>query len=191
MVDPQLRHWSKLRYLDPVPTLRALRDLELRLAQADVSPKISRLRTAKLKPEREARDAALFSLGMSTRLGMPVLFAPVEESNYDFVTRMDVGDTSYFTPVQLKELVPAELNPAASIDKLLASLRNKRGYEDTVLALRLNREQKGVTFKAEQFDGLPFREVWLFWSASPDARKWKLLGNALETPLLSEFDYPR
>lgn len=191
MPDPELNHWRRLTYLDPARTLLAYREVEIDLAmQLGLDSKVARLRTSSLKPEREARDAALFSHGMSARLGCPVVFAPVEESDYDFVTRTDIRDGSYFTPVQLKELVPEDLNPSANLDALLASLRKKKVFSNTALAIRLNRTLKQTNFTARQFIGLPFKEVWLFWAASPDSRRWKLLGDALTHALISEFKYP-
>ena len=190
MADPELNHWRRLPYYDPVRALLNFRALEIALAGADVDPKVARLRTAALKPEREARDAAIFSLAMSVRLRCQVVFSPTEEADYDFVTRTDFEGTSYFTPVQLKELVPEDLNPTANLDKLLAQLRGRKVHSGTALALRLNRTLKRMTFTPAQFDGLPFQEVWLFWAASSDARKWKLFGNALNDPVTTEFDYP-
>jgi hypothetical protein len=190
MGDPELNHWKALTYLDPAHTLLEYRKLEIALSEADIDPKVVRLRTAALKGQREARDAAIFALGMSVRLTCPVLFSPTEEADYDFITRTDLAGTSYFTPVQLKELVPEDLNPFASLDALLKKLRAKPVYSHTSLAIRLNRELKQVTFAAHQFDGLPFREVWLFYAASPDARRWRLLGDVLDHPQLTEFEYP-
>ena len=190
MPDPELNHWRRFKYLDPVSTLLALREAEISVAGTATDPKVMRLRTAAIKPEREARDAALFSLGMSRRLDCRVLFAPVEEADYDFVTRTDYQGTQYFTPVQLKELVPEDLNPSTSLDSLLASLRRKRVFSSTALAIRVNRTLKQASFSSEQFKGLPFKEVWLFWASSPDARRWRLLGNALTDAVISEFEYP-
>ncbi len=72
---------------------------------------IRNLRTNTLKELREGRDAALFSLGASRALGVPVGFARYEAADYDFVLTARIGDVQHFSPIQLKEWVPPDLNP--------------------------------------------------------------------------------
>jgi len=190
MASPELRFWRTLKYFDAAEALLALQKAEVAMAHEIVEGRVARLRTASLKPFREARDAALFAHGMSAYLGARVLFSPTERDDYDFVTCVEYEGTSYFTPVQLKELVPADLNPGASLEGLLAKLRAKPVYSNTALAIRLNRDMKGFGFSADDFVGLPFREVWLYWASSPDATRWRLVGDCLSLPRSVDYTYP-
>jgi hypothetical protein len=189
MSNTRVRGWSQLQYYDPVRTLIAYRVVELQSLSEDFPPKVARLRTANLNPEREARYAALFSIGMSYRLGIPVVFSPVEAADHDFIVSFQAEGARHFTPVQLKELVSAELNTEATLEGLIKQLRARPIATDTVLAIRLNRAGR-EDLSPERFTDIPFREIWLFWAASPDATEWRLLGDMKSEPILTEYVYP-
>ncbi|MBL8998774.1 MAG: hypothetical protein JNL44_15785 [Gemmatimonadetes bacterium] len=189
MPDLRVNAWRRLRYLEPTRVLVALRTVEKALAGEPIDEKVARLRTANLKPERESRDAALLTCGLRARLGVPVYYAPVEDSDHDFVVRIDAATGQFFTPVQLKELVPNDLNPDASLEQLVAQLRKRHAATDTVLAIRLNRNGR-TDLSPTLFEDLPYSEVWLFWAASPDAQDWRLYGNMRAAPVLTEYQYP-
>jgi hypothetical protein len=76
---------------------------------------VRRLRTNRLKTDREARDALIFAHGMATVLGTKILVAPGEVEDCDFVTRLSIGDTVHFSCIQLKELAPDDLNPNQTV----------------------------------------------------------------------------
>ena len=118
----QINEWKKLEYFDPAEILLRLRNVEVQL---DMPDDIRALRTNSLKEFREGRDAALFSLGLSVALGTPVRFARHEASDYDFVVAAQLGDTLHLSPVQLKEWVPAELNPKQSREDILKGVAGK------------------------------------------------------------------
>jgi len=185
----QLRQWEKLPYHDPVVFLRELRKLELQVVQSDLPPDIKSLRRGRFKRHREGRNAALFCLGMSQALGTSVSFARQEAADYDFVARWRRGDDGFFAPVQLKELVPRALNPAATLDQTLASLARYSALGRTVVAILINRpgsdDLSQVRVPAVGCGG-----IWLYWAASPDQQKWQLYGNLLDGPCLYEYQYP-
>ena len=91
---------------------------------------------------------------------------------------------------KLKELVPHDLNPSASLGSLLPGLsRRYAPSENTALAVRLN--QVGhIEFDGINLAGIPFGQVWFFGCASPNSERWFLYGDALAAPQLIEFDYP-
>jgi hypothetical protein len=121
----RLRHVSSLKYKEPAPFLVRLRALEPQVAASDLSANAKALRTNSLKEYRELREAALFCHGMSKRLGRPVLLAKGESQDYDFVARCDDGSSYSFVPVQLKEVVPADLNPNGTLSEVLQGLASK------------------------------------------------------------------
>jgi hypothetical protein len=188
MNDQRVRYWGKRPFYDPEQVLRDLRALELDLADVEMNDLVRRLRTGRLKSEREARDAALFTHGMSVACGTKFFVSPGETEDADCITVCGVGDEQIFTPVQLKELAPADLNPTATIQDLIAGLAQKPPT-DTVLAIRLNR-RGSFDFNAVDHSSLPYAEIWYFGSTTPDSSQWFLCGNVLSIPRFYEFVYP-
>ncbi len=188
--DINTNHWRTLYYHDPAHVLRRLRATKRELANAlrDADNKVRCFRTTELNQYREWRDAALFTYGMGLATGVPVGYATEATSDYDFVTAWVDGDTAHFCPVQLKELVPAERNPEATLDGLLLELRKYAGPTQTVLAIRLNR--RGRVDLAREWPPVPFAQLWFFWASAPDSSEWSIYGDALGTPRQWAFDYP-
>lgn len=190
MADVTVNHWRTLRHHDPAHVLRRLRAAERALADAlrDADDKVRRLRTTELNKYREWRDAALFTYGMGLALNARVGYATEATGDYDFVTAWTRGDEAFFCPVQLKELVPADLNPGATLDGLLLKLRKYAGPTQTVLAIRLNR--RGQLNLARGWPPVPFAQLWFFWASAPDGNEWSIYGDALGAPQQWAFDYP-
>jgi hypothetical protein len=166
-----------------------LRKLEPRVMSSALSAKAKELRTNRLKEWRELREASLFCLGMGQRIGQPVFLARGESQDYDFVATWAAGQTQYFAPVQLKEVVPTELNAASSIESVIRSLAKYVDSEDLTVAVYLNRK---VLFdpRAVVIPPLPIAALWVFGSITPDQSEWGLWGNLLEEPEGSRFEYP-
>jgi hypothetical protein len=188
-VDIDLRAWSKLSYEDPEPVLRRFRTLEVAHSVVDLDPLIRRLRSSQLKGPREVRNAAIFTHGMAAAIGTKVYFAAIESSDYDFVTTWQIADQQKFCSVQLKELVPVDLNSNQRLPDLLASLEKYQPTR-TALAVLLNKpwqmDVKDIPAVARRFS-----QLWFFWLASPDGNNWKIQGDALAVPATYDFRYPQ
>ena len=165
-----------------------MREVEIQLAHTETPDLVRRLRTGKLKSDREARDALLFAQGMAGVVGAKVYVAPGEAEDCDFITRATVRDTTFFSCVQLKELVPDDLNPSQSLDSLIAEVA-ELPPSDTVLAIRLNRRGR-IDYAKLAAVRVPFAELWYLWAASQDSNAWCLFGNAMGQPALYDFQYP-
>ncbi len=186
----QLNEWRQLEYHDPATVLRKLRVAEDRLHALQMPDDIRNLRTNTLKELREGRDAALFSLGASTVLGVPVGFARHEATDYDFVLTTRIGDVQHFSPIQLKEWVPPDLNPEQTLDDILQSIpRRYPRSPRTTIAIRIYRpirlELESVEAPHATVDG-----VWLFGCCASDQSEWFVYGNLLTQPRLYRFLYP-
>lgn len=190
MVDVTLNRWRSLTpYYDPAEILRRLRAAEREMAPRlrDADKDVRALRTPELNKYREWRDAALFLYGMGVAHGTTFEYATEATGDYDFVARWTEGTTRHFCPVQLKELVPADRNPGATLDGLLQKLR-KYGPTQTVLAIRLNRTGQVKLDRA--WPAVPFAQLWFFWASSPARDRWSIHGDALRQAGTLEFDYP-
>ena len=192
-MDLRTRQWASFEYFDPVPILRHLRSVELGIQGLppdllEISDRARRLRTNELRDAREARDAALFAHGMAEVVGTKVYYAPVEESDYDFVTMCVLDGTQCFTPVQLKEVPPADLRSDASLEDVLSKLA-KYGPTDTVLAINYNRRER-LDLSTLTIPDVPFGEVWVFACTSPNQNAWILMGDFRDAPMQVEFTYP-
>lgn len=172
----RLRDFSSYEYGDPVGFLVKLRELEAALP--DLLPaRVRRLRTNTLKPGREMRDAALFCLGISAWMGLPVRFAPVEVADFDFVATWLVGDTQHFCPVQLKELVSEDLNPKQSVDDLLEKLANYSDIQSLTVAILWNRSGRFDPTILKLPQDLKLGGLWVFGCSSPDQSQWAIWGD--------------
>jgi|ERR1039458_2207279 hypothetical protein len=180
--------WSQLVFRDPEPLLRELRTLEYAVMGLDVADKVLRLRTNDLQNIREGRNAALFAHGMATATGRKVYFAAHEAADYDFVTSWIINEERFFCAVQLKELVPTDLNPTASLEQLLVSLA-KYQTTSTVLAILLNRPAQLTLEQLAKFN-VPFGQAWLFWLESANGSRWMIEGDLLNNPASYPFRYP-
>jgi hypothetical protein len=189
MCSANLRAYSALEYGDPMGFLLKLRELEPSIASSGLDRRLRTLRTNKLKPWRELREAALFSHFMSERIGVPVLIARGEAQDYDFVATWEAEGTRHFTPVQIKEVVPEYLNPRAAIEGVIASLTKYADSPDLTVAIHLN---KRATFDIREIKvpSLSIASLWMFGAISPDSALWGLWGDFMEQPAGTEHVYP-
>ena len=185
-----LRTAEKLNYVDPTVYLRLLRTSEIKIALSDTQPKVRSLRTNSLKVAREQREAALFCQGMSERLGHKVYFATQENQDYDFIAKWIVGEESHYAVVQLKELVPIETNPQATMETLIKSLAKYTDSKDLTVAIHLNQRCRFEPFLL-RLPSLNIASIWVFGCVTPDQSGWSLWGNFTESePYCTQFAYP-
>jgi hypothetical protein len=193
MNPDQLRALGRLNFLDPKHALEELRRIEMDMVGQEVSERIRTLRTNKLKPERDARNAAIFAYGMSCAQGHDVLFAPFEDQDFDFVMTWQIGDTQHYCPIQLKELVPEELNPQTSIDDLLGGLSKYSDSAEVVFAIVMNRIGRFEPSEIRVPSNLRIGGLWMFCAISADQNEWALWGDFMKpAPTLGwKFQYPK
>ncbi len=185
-----LRSAAKLHFKDPEQFLRQLRVLEYEVARSDLPQNTKALRGNELKVHRELREAALFCQGMGTRLGMRVEFARDESRDYDFVARILSKDRVLLIPVQIKEVVPTELNPKGTLEDIINSLgKTYVDSADLTVVIHLNRQ---IRFDPDQFKVPPLKlgGLWVFGAISPDQNAWALWGDFLVQPSGTRFEYP-
>ncbi|MEZ5998339.1 MAG: hypothetical protein R3B98_06560 [Hyphomonas sp.] len=173
----RLNEFARLEYRDPNEVLKNFRSLELRLMGIQTDEHVMRLRTGGLKSAREMRLAALFCAGMTSLAGIKIWFADVENQDFDFVTMWVSGDTQSFAPVQLKEVVPQDLNPNASINDVFRSLRRYSDPSDLVVVVGLSQETRFDPATVDIPEDLNLGELWIFGALTPDHSKWGLWGD--------------
>ena len=115
------RSLAQLKYRDPREVLVDLRRAELTVAASDAPFKVKRTRD--LRPLRELREVCLFCHGMTECTGQRFLVPHAEAQDYDAVPMWIAGDLQSFAPIQIKEVVPHEVNPAASVREVIEGLR--------------------------------------------------------------------
>ena len=121
-----------------------------------------------------------------------VSFARSESHYYDFVASwITDDDTRRFAPVQLKEIVPAELNSLAALQTTIDSLPSKYvDSEDLTVAIYLNR-QLHFDPSTLRIPKMAIAGLWIFGAVTADQSKWGLWGNFLESqPQGTLFAYP-
>ena len=160
------------------------------MARAKLPSAVKTLRTNSLKEWREAREAAIFCIGIGQRMGEKVFLARSEASDYDFVASWISGDTRHFAPVQLKEVVPADVNAAASLQATIDSLPRKYvDSADLTVAIYLNRK---LRFGASELriPRMRIAALWIFGGLAPDGSQWGLWGDFLNQTKGTQFAYP-
>ena len=189
----QLRKFAQLRYLNPERVLQNFRELEKQLARkAYPIDKVSRLRTDKLREPREARLAAIFAYALQGRvLGVPVSFAPYEDSDYDCVLSWESETGPLFCPVQLKELPPDDINPEVFMEDIIGKLDQYSDSKDLTVAIHYNRQQRFEYGPWLRIKSAPVAQIWFFGGCSPDGNDWFLYGDLMKNPpLFYRFRYP-
>ena len=151
-----------------------------------------RLRTDKLRELREARLAAIFAYALQGRvLGVPVSFAPYEDSDYDCVLSWRSETERLFSPVQLKELPPDDINPKVSMEDIIGKLDKYPDSKDLTVAIHYNRQQRFEYGPWLRIKSAPVAQIWFFGGCSPDGNDWFLYGDLMKNPpLLYRFRYP-
>jgi hypothetical protein len=190
MLDLRIRQWEKLRYLDSERILRGLRQIATSKPLHTLPYQVSSLRRRDLRFYGEGRQAALFCYAMSQVAGVPVAFAQLEASDYDVIARYVIDDTAHYVPIQLKELVPDQVNPHADLQAELSKIGKYVDSHELVVAFHLNSERH-IDFSTLSFPVGTVGELWFFGATTRDQRKWVLIGNMLRQERFAyEFTYP-
>ncbi len=190
MDNAEINRLAKLQYYDPLYALPALRELQREVSGVRGIPdSIRNLRTRGLKRERELWMAFLLAYGLRGRAGRPFLLADDEESDHDVVLATVQNDLPLFFPVQLKEVVPEDLNPTASVQNVIDTAISKRSYRDTLLAIKITQNYRfdpfGLVVPPFSFAG-----IWIFGAISPDQSRWSLWGDFIDDRFGTIFEVP-
>jgi hypothetical protein len=190
-MNVRTRSFSRLQYRDPRAVLVDLRRADLTVAASEAPFAIKKLRTRDLRSLRELREACTFCYGMTECTGQRFLVAHAEAQDYDAVATWVVGDLQNFAPIQIKEVVPHEVNPAASVQQVVEALQKYASSEDLTVAIHLNRVVKG--FNPADILVLPLKiaALWMFGAIAPDESRWAIWGNFLDELQAGEFSYPK
>src|SRR6185369_2370242 len=143
MNDLRTNAWFRLTYFNPVETLRWLRQVETIVSSVphDLSQTTLRLRDQGQKRPRELRDIAVFCHGIATKvLDVPILYSTEENQDFDSIATWSKDGNLNFTPIQLKELPPWDLNARVTLENLFTGLDRSPCLRDTVVAIKVNRE---------------------------------------------------
>jgi hypothetical protein len=189
--DPiKLRKWGALSFRDAKTDLINLAKLQARLERSNgISATVANLRERDLRPYLQWRQAALFCYLVQASTAKPVAYTMVEDEDYDALACWVEADTKHFAPIQLKEIVPETLNPAASLEAKLNKLAKYARSKDTVVAIHVNRAGR-LEFSSLKPPNVGVREIWLYGALSPDQRSWFLYGDLLGQPQFYEATYP-
>jgi hypothetical protein len=173
MARDRARAFLKLRYRDPKALLIELRKIELALP-ANIRPEIRHLRTNELKPLRELRQAALFCYGWEQIDGQRLLVAPYEADDFDAVATWVSDAQINFAPIQVKEVVPKELNHKASVERVIDGLKEYVNSEDLTVVIHLNRNVQGFSPLELKLPPLKIAALWIVASVATDQTRWMI-----------------
>ena len=186
----RLRQLQKRDYRDPAAFLRGLRAVEMNLLRQVVAPQIRRLRTRGLREWRETRLAALFCHGIAVRTGQKIYVSMGEFEDADSVAMWKFGDELRFTPIQIKEVAPNDLNERATLQQVIDSLDKYSDAENLTVLIHLNRELRFTPGSVSLPARANIAALWVLACINPDQSRWALWGDYLQEPERSEFEYP-
>ena len=177
-------------YKDPREWLVAMHEVESLVSESPVNYPVRSLRTNKLRQWRDRRIAALFAYGMSQRMpGYWFDFAGVERSDYDAIIRYYDAEECFYTPIQIKELVPEHVNEASTVEAILQCLTKYSNSPDLVIVVYLNRRMR-IRLHPIRSKQINIGGVYFLGGASAGKRQWLLMGDLLHSTEISEFEYP-
>lgn len=177
-------------FLNPELFLVKFRELYDSLPMTRMPRDLASLRAREVRHMGEARRCALFCYGVGQLLGVKILFADYESSDYDYVAAYERDGAVVYVPVQMKEFVPVSVNPNADLQREINKLRKYCNSPDLVVAIHLNRTGF-VRLSELDLSGLPIKELW-FFGAKDAQDDWMVLGNLLKSDARwHDFRYPR
>jgi hypothetical protein len=186
-----VREFNQMEWVEPRQVLVDLRWLELNLP-ADMDERIRRLRTNPLKEWHEARFAALFAYGISNAvLHLPTRFSKTEKRDFDAVMKWQKNGEDHYSPLQIKELPPDDINPDVSLNDILDKLGKYSGEDNLTVVVCLNRKTR-IKFQTWDRQSKPrISELWYLGCTDVYQSKWFLYGNVLaNNPRRFDFEYP-
>jgi hypothetical protein len=190
MAAIRLRQLQQRDYRDPADFLRSFRAVEQSMLLQIADPQIRRLRTRGLREWRETRLAALFCYGIGVRTGQKVYVSKGEFEDADSVAMWQAEDEVRFTPIQIKEVAPNDLNEHATIQQVVDSLEKYSDAEDLTVLIHLNRELRFTPSSVSLSSRANIAALWVLACISPEQSRWALWGDYLQEPERSEFEYP-
>jgi len=191
MTHDRARAFRRLMYYDPRHVLVELRKQELAIAnRKDLPDEVKHLRTQELKPLRELREASLFCYGWGQIDGQEIHVAHAESQDFDAIATWRSDDCEHFAPIQIKEVVPENLNRDTSLQAVVDKLSKYSDSEDLTAVIHLNRTTKFAPAELV-VPRLKIAALWVFGALDADQSKWAVWGNFLETPRFGEFAYPK
>lgn len=184
------REWKNLEFLDSEKFLIGLKQIYDDLPMDRMPRNFASLRRRDVRHIGEARRCALFCYGVGQLLGVKISFADHESKDYDYVGVYTHNGRRSYVPIQMKEFVPAGINPKAQLQGEIDKLRKYRDSSDLVVAMHINRN--GFFRLSElDFSGLSIKELWFFGAKEDSAQNWLVIGNLLkQSAVWHEFRHP-
>lgn len=186
-----IQQWKDLKYCESSVWLSKLREIEFKTAHIPRVDFQKQWRSNAIKKFRELRIAAIFGYGISKLLGYSTFVAinDDEANDCDCIVRFVKQGIENYAPIQIKEVVPSELNDKASLQDVLNKLSKYRN-SDLIVVIHINRKVSIDFNKVYIPEDLNVAEVWIFGSVSENQEKWFLYGDLTSKPTLSNFNYP-
>lgn len=188
----RLREFGKLRYQRPRTFLVKLRAaLENELGSLPQEELNKLLRSNRLKDERELIQAALFCVGLEELRDTEVGLCQIEAQDYDCVVRYMDGDTLTYVAIQLKEVVPNDLNPTATVQGVVDALCKYTDSRDLCVVIYINQNTHFDPSQLKMPPGLAIGGLWIYGETSQD--RWALWGDLLTPNPLNAtvYSYPK
>jgi hypothetical protein len=184
-VDVVLKNELKrLSYQDPEKALKETAFLRAFTSATPLSPKRREWRHHSFENPRESEQAAWFAYGLKAIGVKPGLqFAHFRKKDRDFDAALRWGDagSQVFATVQIKEVVPSELRPSATLQEEVAKFDGYTGTDDLIGAILVNRDLV-LSPEVLKVPALRIRELWIYGFSGQKELQLFMLGDLLRKP---------
>jgi hypothetical protein len=185
------RRWFKLGYKNPLRYLIEMQDVVIKSGILNHPSSQKILNDRKLRPLKEDRRCAIFCYGLGITTNSKIVFSSFESSDYDYVLCIEHNNNKWLVPLQMKQLVSAEVNPSASIQSEINKLKKYADSKNLVVAIHINRFVE-YSIQDLDFSELNIGELWFFGNFPEDKYKWRIHGNILSAnPKELVFQLPK
>jgi hypothetical protein len=176
---------------DPKKILIQLRPFQAAVGASDLPATVKTLRKQSFKKYREAWHAAIFAYGYALVRGHSDLrFAPADEeySDFDAMLSWSAEGTQWLAKLQLKEFVPADLNPKLTIEAMLSDIQKKYPKSpDLIVAIYLNRVGRLPSITIPK---LGIGELWFFGWSKPNQEQLTVWGDLMREAKNHHVPFP-
>jgi hypothetical protein len=156
----------------------------------DAKNNLRDMRHHKFENYREGEQAAFFARALKAaglKHNLEYAHYPGKEKDFDAVLRWDENGSQEYAYVQLKEVVPEKLSPAATLQDAIGKFKRYSNPEDLIGVVFINRS---LTFNPSDLDtrSLKLRELWIHGVATGNGEERHGLYGDFMAPPIKTYD---
>ena len=185
------RVFERQNYRSPLEIWSEFRDHWIRWKTEGTPREEFQKRMRRNKERWERWQAFAFAQGLSVAVRkQPVELTQFESSDFDIVCRIQTPSKIEYLPVQLKEVVPEDLNNQTDAQIVLNKLSEYCTSNDTAVSVYLTRPHSaGTPFRVPS--NLQLESLWLVGLTEINPLRFVIIGDCLSCQEFYNFGVPK